>query len=124
MSFLHFNPWPTIHLHLPPSFLAPFFPSAFNCFFSWLKIFEYLHYFAQFRLILNTLGRLRRGLRYFAFTFIMIYFSWALAFMLVFGTQIAAFRNVSQSFLTLMKVGVLALSAAPFTVLLYGSRLH
>lgn len=74
-----------------------------TAFASWFKLVRYLAYLPQFSILGGTLRRSAFALGGFGVVFGLVMYGFAAAHLLVFGTHMAGYRNLTNSFLTLIK---------------------
>lgn len=77
--------------------------NAFNAFLTWIKVFKYLHFIPRFRILLGTVEFAASKIGVFFVICAVVLFGSAQGFALAFGTNISAYRNLTQSFFTLTR---------------------
>lgn len=78
--------------------------AAFNCVFTYLKVFKYLQFSTRLSQFTRTLTEASEDLAGFLFMFLLVYLAFAFAFHMAFGAQVDAFRDVTNAFFTLFLI--------------------
>lgn len=77
---------------------------ALNSVLTWLRLFKFLRFVPFMQLLVSTLAKAMGQLFAFSLMLFIVYFGFALAHLLAFGGEVAAFRTLPQTLFSLFRV--------------------
>ena len=78
--------------------------NSFNAFLTWMMVFKFLYFIPQFRMLIMVLQKASGRVQGFLCITAITLFACSQAFMLIFGGRIFAFRNLTQSLFSLLRM--------------------
>lgn len=78
--------------------------TAFNALLCWIKLFKYLGVSPNMSQLTRVLSRAWKHILIFLFMFFIVYFGFAKAFYLSFGTEVEGYKSIQDSFYSLFRM--------------------